>query len=139
MDGQKAHLGIKKLGGGMMMLAIVVSGEGKLWKEWKQGKICKKKFLQTKKKASRSVFQAKCKIGKDFGMLCSGMIRNVMFETAKSVVKTNPDIIDEHWIRNDDGAPSVIDENMKLDSKSYHEKLSTQCLHGMRVVYLPQI
>ena len=46
-----------------------------------------------------------------------------MFETAKNVVKTNPDIIDEHWIRNDDGAPSVIDENMKLDSKSYHEKL----------------
>ena len=39
------------------------------------------------------------------------------------MVKTNPDIIDEHCIRNDDCIPAVIDENMKLDSKSYHEKL----------------
>ena len=61
MDGQNTHLGIKKLGG-MMMLAIVVSGKGKLWKEWKQGKISKKKYLETKKKASRTVYQAKCKI-----------------------------------------------------------------------------
>ena len=35
VDGQEAHLDIKKLGGGMMVLAIVVSGKGKLWKEWK--------------------------------------------------------------------------------------------------------
>ena len=35
MDGQKTHIGIKKLGG-MMMLAIVVSGKRKLWKEWKR-------------------------------------------------------------------------------------------------------
>ena len=52
------------------------------------------------------------------------MIRNVMFKTAKSVVKTNQNIMDEHCIRNDDGVPAVIDENMKLDWKNYHEKLS---------------
>ena len=39
------------------------------------------------------------------------------------MVKTNQDIIDEHCIRNDDGVPAVIDENMKLDWKSYHVKL----------------
>ena len=33
------------------------------------------------------------------------------------------DIIDEHHIRNYDGVLAVIDENMKLDWKSYHEKL----------------
>ena len=46
-----------------------------------------------------------------------------MFKTAESVVKTNEDIIDKHCIRNDDGVPAVIDENMKLDWKSYHVKL----------------
>ena len=51
------------------------------------------------------------------------MIRNVMFQTDKSVVKTKPNIIDEHCIRNDDGVPAVIDEKIKLDWKSYHEKL----------------
>ena len=45
-----------------------------------------------------------------------------MFKTAESVVKTNQDIIDGHCIRNDDGVPAVIDENMKLDWKSYHVK-----------------
>ena len=34
----------------MMMLPIVVSGKGKLWNEWKQGKISKKKYLETKKR-----------------------------------------------------------------------------------------
>ena len=34
----------------MMMLAIVVSGKGKLWKEWKQGKISKKEYLEIKKR-----------------------------------------------------------------------------------------
>ena len=46
-----------------------------------------------------------------------------MFQTAKSVVKTKPNIIDEYCIRNDDGVPAVIDEKIKLDWKSYHEKL----------------
>ena len=40
-----------------------------------------------------------------------------VFKTAKSVVKTNQDIIDEHCIRNNDGVPAVIDENMKLIGK----------------------
>ena len=51
------------------------------------------------------------------------MIRNFMFKTAKSVVETNLDIIDEHCMRNDDGVQSVIDENMRLGWKSYLEKL----------------
>ena len=38
------------------------------------------------------------------------------------MVKTNPDI-NERCIRNEYCIPSVIDENMKLDWKSYHEKL----------------
>ena len=46
-----------------------------------------------------------------------------MFKTAKSVVETNLDIIDEHCMRNDDGVQSVIDENMRLGWKSYLEKL----------------
>ena len=46
----------------MMILAIVVSGKGKLWNEWKQGKISKTKYLERKKKSSRTVYQAKCKI-----------------------------------------------------------------------------
>ena len=50
------------------------------------------------------------------------MIRNVMFQTAKSVVKTKPNIIDEYSIRNDDGVPAVIDEKIKLNWKRYHEK-----------------
>ena len=40
-----------------------------------------------------------------------------VFKTAKIVVKTNQDIIDEHCIRNNDGVPAVIDENMKLIGK----------------------
>ena len=44
------------------------------------------------------------------------------FKTAKNVVKTNQDIIDEHCIRND-VEPAVIDKNMNLDWNSYHEKL----------------
>ena len=48
-----------------------------------------------------------------------------MFKTAESVVKTNEDIIDEHCIRNDDGVPAVIDENMKLDWKRYVKLLNT--------------
>ena len=62
MDGQEAHLDLKKLGGGMMVLAIVVSGKGKLWKEWKQEKISKKKFLETRKKVIRTAYHTKCKI-----------------------------------------------------------------------------
>ena len=46
-----------------------------------------------------------------------------MFQTAKSVVKTKPNIIDEYSIRNDDGVPAVIDEKIKLNWKRYHEKL----------------
>ena len=46
-----------------------------------------------------------------------------MFQTAKSVVKTKPNIIDEYCTRNDDGVPAVIDEKIKLNWKSYHEKL----------------
>ena len=44
------------------------------------------------------------------------MIRSVMCGQSQ-------DIIDEHLIRNYDGVLAVIDENMKLDWKSYHEKL----------------
>ena len=46
-----------------------------------------------------------------------------VFKTAKSVVKINQNIIDELCIRNDDRVPAVIDENMKVDQKSYHVKL----------------
>ena len=46
----------------MMMVAIVVRVKGKLWKRWKQGKISKKKFLETKKRFSRTAYHTKCKI-----------------------------------------------------------------------------
>ena len=39
------------------------------------------------------------------------------------MVKTNQDIIDEHCIRNYDGALAVSDEGKKIAWKNYHEML----------------
>ena len=46
-----------------------------------------------------------------------------MFRIAKRMVKTNQVIIGEQYIRNDDGALAVSDENKKIAWKIYHEKL----------------
>ena len=45
------------------------------------------------------------------------------FKITRGVVKTNQDVIDEQCIGNDDVVSAVSDEDMKLDYKSYHEKL----------------
>ena len=94
----------------MMMLPIVVSGKGKLWNEWKQGKISKKKYLETKKRLVELFTRQNVKQGKRFGKIWMQWDDQKcgVFKTAKSVVKTNQDIIDEHPIRNDDGVPAII-------------------------------
>ena len=46
-----------------------------------------------------------------------------MFRIAKRMVKTNQVIIGEQYVRNDDGALAVSDENKKIAWKIHHEKL----------------
>ena len=72
-----------------------VSEKQKLWKEWEQGNTCMEKYLKAKKKAKRTVYQAKWKAEKNR----VGNIRRRdyqkcdVFKTAIRMVKTNQDFI----------------------------------------------
>ena len=54
-------------------------------------------------------------------ILSTKMFRNLT--SVKTMVKTNPNMIGEQYIRNGDGVLTGIDEDKKIAWKSYHEKL----------------
>ena len=58
-----------------------------------------------------------------------------VFKTAKTKVKTNRDISDEHCIRNDDGTLAVSDEDLEIAGKYYNE-IFQQSLHETGIVCL---
>ena len=99
-----------------------------LGKEWKQRNKSKEKYLEAKKKAESAVYQAKCKPQrKIFGkVMWRYHEKQDVFKIAKSMVKTNQDIIGEQQIRNDDGALALSDKDKKkLDysRRSYSSKM----------------
>ena len=58
-----------------------------------------------------------------------------VFKTAKTMVKTNQDISDEHCIRNDDSTLAVSDEDIEIAGKYYNE-IFQQSLHETGIVCL---
>ena len=72
-----------------------VSEKQKLWKEWEQGNTCMENYLEAKKKARRTVYQAKWKAEKNrFGNIRPRDYQKYdVFKTAKRVVKTNQGFI----------------------------------------------
>ena len=105
-----------------------VSEKLELGKEWKQRNKSKEKYLEAKKKAESAVYQAKCKPQrKIFGkVMWRCHEKQYVFKIAKSMVKTNQDIIGEQQIRNDDGALALSDKDKKkLDysRRSYSSKM----------------
>lgn len=88
-------LDMKKHGGGMIMLVIVLVRSGSCGRSW-NGKVSKK-YLEAKKEIRRAVYQAKCKSERErFGNV---MRRNDqecdVYKIAKGMVKTKQGIIDE--------------------------------------------
>ena len=126
------------LGGSVSRLTLRVNEKQKLWKEWKQGNICREKYLEAKKTAC----QAKCKKhkGKDLETLCSGMIRNAMCLRLQRgwsklirilLVSIAWEIVIEYC--------QQVMKKIKELGKVIMRSFWTQCLHGTGIVCLREI
>ena len=136
----KGPVDIKKHCGGMMMLVVVLVRRGNYGRIGGR-ETNKEKYLEAKKKAGRTVYQAKCKAErKRFGrvMWRNDQKRDV-FKIAKRIVKTNQDITGEQCIRNDNGVLAVSDENKKIAWKSYHKKLLNTELAWIGIIRFRQM
>ena len=66
--------------------------------------------------------------------------KDAVFKISKRMVNTNQGIIREQYMRSNNGALAVKDENKKIAWKNYHSKLlNTRSLHGIGTVCLKQI
>ena len=82
-------------------------------KQWKQGNTIKQKYLEVEKKSYEDCFPGQSQSKKENVMQQD----NQKFDACKipqKMVKANQDIINGQCIRNDNGVPTVSDEDKEM-------------------------
>ena len=95
-----------------------------LWKEWKQGRCSKEKYLEAKRSAKKSVYSAQTKAATEqFGNLSTKSSQNNAFRVAKQMKKASSDVIGDTCVKNDDGTLVFGDDEKLKAWKQHYERL----------------